>query len=530
MSDPRDWQPGGQQPPDRPARPRGQVPRPLPPHLDPRRGAPAPRPVGRHVVPAGTVRRPRRAARILSWIAVITSLSILATAGAGWVLVNHYEGNIKRITNVFGDRGDAPKAAPNHAQNFLIVGSDSRGDLKPGEGVQGRGKEFVTGQRSDTVILAHLYGGKSNKVQLVSFPRDSVVEIPEFTDSKGKVHQPQRNRINYAFNEGGPQLLVRTVQNLTGVRIDHYLQVDFEGFQSMVDKLGGVDVCLSRPARDHFSGINLTAGKHHINGTVALAFVRQRHGLPNGDIDRIKRQQQFLGAMIRKVLSAGTLANPFKLNSFLNVATSSLQADEALDFSTLRTLALRMRNVGAGNVIFATIPISTSNAYLRGLGSVVLVDEEKAALLFDGIRRDIPPGTPAAKASTAPAAPLIVKPGNIRVHVYNGSDVNGLARKADSDLTQVGFQTVGTPETRNTGATKTVIRYGPTKADSARTVAAAIPGATLEPAPELGNVIEVVVGSSYSGAKPVTVSAPAGRPAASPSAKVVTALDDPCAA
>jgi LCP family protein required for cell wall assembly len=481
------------------------------------------------VVPAGRVRRPRRAARILSWIAVVTSVSILATAGAGYVLVNHYEDNIRHLPGILGGR-DAPKAAPNHAENFLIVGSDTRGDLKAGQGVQGTGKDFVTGQRSDTVILAHLYGGKSNKVQLVSFPRDSVVEIPAYTDAKGRVHPAQHNRINYAFNEGGPKLLVQTVQNLTGIRIDHYLQVDFEGFQSMVDKLGGVDVCLSKPAKDHFSGINLSAGKHHINGTVALAFVRQRHGLTNGDIDRIKRQQQFLGAMIRKVLSAGTLANPFKLNGFLNVATSSLQADEGLNFAAMRKLALRMRGVGAGNVIFATIPLSNTNAYQRGLGSVVLVDEEKAAVLFDQIRRDIPPGSPAAKPKTAAGAPLIVKPGNIRVHVYNGSDVNGLARKADSDLTQVGFQTVGTPESRATGATGTVVRYGPTKADSARTVAAAIPGSTLEAAPELANVIEVVVGSSYTGAHPVKVAAASGQPTASPSPKVVTALDDPCAA
>jgi LCP family protein required for cell wall assembly len=483
-------------------------------------------------VPTGRVRKPRRAARILSWIAVVTSVAVLATAGAGYVLVNHYEGNIRRIGDVFGSRADDPKPAPNNAQNFLIVGSDSRGDLKAGEGVQGSGSTFVTGQRSDTVILAHLYGGKSNKVQLVSFPRDSVVQIPEYTDQKGRVHPAQRNRINYAFNEGGPQLLVRTVQDLTGVRVDHYLQVDFEGFQKMVDNLGGVDVCLSKPAKDRYSGINLTAGKHHINGVVALAFVRQRHGLANGDIDRIKRQQQFLGAMIRKVLSAGTLANPLKLNRFLDTATSSLQADKGLKFATLRTLALRMRNVGAGNVVFATIPISNSNAYVRGLGSVVLVDEAKAAALFESIRLDIPPGTPAAKPTTAAGtAPLIVRPGAIRVRVFNASDVNGLARKADRELTDLGFQTVGTPESRGTGATGTVVRYGSTKADSARTLAAAIPGSTLEAAPELGNVLEVVVGSSYSGVQPVKVTPvkPSAAPDPSASAKVVTALDDPCA-
>ncbi len=527
MSEPRDWKAGGAQPPgDQPQQPH----RPLPPHLDPRGPGGPPRAPAQHVMPAGKVRKPRRAARVLSWIAVVTSIAVLATAGAGYVLVNHYEGNIGRIGDVFANRKDAPPPAPNHAQNFLIVGSDSRGDLKAGEGVQGKGATFVTGQRSDTVILAHLYGGSSNKVQMVSFPRDSVVGIPEYTDPKGRVHPAQRQRINYAFNEGGPQLLVRTVQDLTGVRIDHYLQVDFEGFQSMVNKLGGVDVCLSKPAKDRYSGIDLSAGKHHINGTVALAFVRQRHGLTNGDIDRIKRQQQFLGAMIRKVLSAGTLANPFKLNGFLNVATSSLQADKGLSFSTLRTLALRLHNIGAGNVIFATIPITTSNGYIRGLGSVVLVDKEKADALFGQIRQDIPPGTPSAKPKPATGEPLTVRPGAIRVRVYNGSGINGLGRKADGELSTLGFQTVGTPQTRGTGAAATVVRYGPSKADSARTVVAAIPGATLEAAPELGNVLELVVGTSYAGARAVTVTAPSSSPAASAPPKVVTALDDPCAA
>jgi LCP family protein required for cell wall assembly len=480
------------------------------------------------------VRKPRRAARILSWIAVVLSVSVLAAAGTGYALLNHYDGNINKLAGVF-DRSKAPPAAPNDAENYLIVGSDTRGDLKPGQGTQGRGATFVTGQRSDTVILAHLYGGKSTKVQLVSFPRDSVVEIPEYTDPRtGKVTAAQRNRINHAFSEGGPKLLVETVQNLTGVRIDHYLQVDFNGFQAMVDKLGGVDVCLSRPAKDGFSGINLSAGRHHINGKVALSFVRQRKGLANGDIDRIKRQQQFIGAMVRKVLSAGVLANPLKLNGFLNIATSSLQADEDLDFKQLRNLAFRMRNVGAGNVIFATIPVSNSNAFDRRLGSVVLIDEEKADALFDQIRRDVPPGTPKPKPTpgAADGAPLTVAPSAIRVKVYNASGVNGLGRKADTALADLGFQTVGSPETRGSGASATTtVLYGPDKADSARTLVAAIPGSTARLDPALGRVLQVEVGTSYTGVKPVQVSRPpTAAPVASPSPSVVTALDDPCAA
>jgi hypothetical protein len=236
--------------------------------------------------------------------------------------------------------------------------------------------------------------------------------------------------------------------------------------------------------------------------------------------------------MVRKVLSAGTLANPFKLNGFLDVATSSLTADDGLTPSTLQKLAFRMRNIGAGNVIFATVPLSNPNASDPRLGSVVLIDHEKADALFEQIRQDIPPGTPAAKPSASPGgAPLIVRPGAIRVRVYNGSGINGLGRKAFGELSALGFQTVGSAQTRGSGATTTVVRYGPDKADSARTLAAAIPGAQLEAAPELGRVLEVVLGSSYSGVQPVTVTSTAPRtPTASPTPQVITALDDPCAA
>lgn len=554
MSDPRDWRAGGSNPSQPSSEPYPPSPRPLPPHLDPRgRGGVPPRPPGtpgRHASPRPPLRPPtrqvapegpkgkrhRRAARVLSWIAVLASISVLAVAVTGYFLVGHYEGNITKLKGILGTLpGQQPvAAAPNNAQNFLIVGSDSRGNLKAGQGVQGSGATFVTGQRSDTVILAHLYGGNSDKVQLVSFPRDSIVDIPEFTDpTTGKVHNARQDRINSAFATGGPKLLIATVQQLAGVQIDHYLQVDFQGFQSMVDKLGGVDVCLSKPAVEHDSGINLTAGKHHISGAVALSFVRQRKGLANGDIDRIKRQQQFIGAMVRKVLSAGTLANPFKLNGFLNVATASLQADENLDFGTMRSLALRMRNLGAGNVIFTTVHVSTIDGYLPGLGSVVLLDKTKNDELFSEIRQDIAPGTPAPKASasTAPAG-LIVPPSAIRVQVYNGSGINGLGRRAAGELGQLGFQVVGDPQTRGSGATGTIVSYGPTKADSARTLAAAIPGATLQSDPALGNVLQVVLGTSYTAAQAVTLSGtPTGTSSATASTppKVSTALDDPCA-
>lgn len=550
MADSRDWKAGGDEPvAERPAlpphldprRPRGGVP-PRPPRTVPPRPAgtptrgriasarPAPAPAARRVLPATPPPPRRRAARLLSWVAIVTSVAILASAGAGWALLEFYDGKLDRIPGL--NLGDRPADLPRDAKNILIVGSDSRGDLEAGEGPQGTGDDFVTGQRADTVILAHLYGD-SDQAQLVSFPRDTWVTIPAHVNPEtGEQVEADDAKLNRALLDGGPQLLIDTIEQLSGLHIDHYMQIDFDGFQSIVNKLDGVEVCLPKAAKEKDSGIDLPAGRSVIKGDQALAFVRQRKGLPNGDIDRIKRQQQFIGAIVRKVLSAGTLANPLKLNSVISVGTESLQVDESLDFDKLKDLALRFRNFNSGGVAFTTVPVATTNGF-RERQSVVLLDEAKTAEFFDQIRRDIPPNAP--KPSEAkPAQPLIVAPGAVRVRVFNGAGVNGLGRKASSDLEAVGFQIVGAASDRGTEGTETVVLHGPDKADSARTLAAAItPGATTRLDPTLDRTLELVVGSSYTGARQVTVTGqpkpqPTGGAASPP--PVVTAAEDPCAA
>ena len=470
----------------------------------------------------------------MSWLAVLTSVSILATAGAGYALLRHYEGNFTTVQGVFGGGGDRPPEVSKDSQTILIVGSDTRGDLAAGEGVQGEGDEFVTGERSDVIILAHLYGG-TDKMQLVSFPRDTWVTIPAHTDREtGELREAREAKINNALNDGGPALVVRTIENLTGVRIDNYVQIDFDGFKQMVDELGGVTVCLSKPAKDRYSGIDLPAGRHEVDGDVALAFVRQRQGqgISGGDIGRIERQQQFIGAMVRKVLSAGTLLNPLKLNGFLTAATESITVDDETSANDLKDIALRARSFEAGGVVFTTVPIADADAR-RDRQSVVLIDEPAAEELFSAIRRDVPPGTPADEQPPAEQQPtLVLAPQNIQVKVYNGAGVAGLARKAADELDRVGFQLVGTPDNRGTGMTDSVVRHGPDKADSARTLAAAVPGARTELDPGLGRTLELVVGSSFTGARQVTVQ---GAPAPAPTAQaskppVVTAAEDPCKA
>ncbi len=482
----------------------------LPPELNPR-GAPR------------TSSR-RRVARVLSWIAVVTSVCVFAASGVGYGLYRYYDGNIDRIPIRIG--GKRPAKVPGKAINFLLIGSDSREGASKDE-LKRFATEFTPGRRSDTMVLIHLAANR-DRVTLLSFPRDSYVEIPAY----GK-RASHRAKINTAFASGGQDLAIQTVEQLTGIRIDHYLEVNFAGFQRMVDALGGVDVCLPRPARDRLSGINLPAGRSHVKGTQALAFVRQREGVPGGDLGRIQRQQQFMGAMMRQATSLGVLLNPVKLLKFLKVATDSLRIDEELSFDDMKSLAMAMRGLDPQRVQFVTVPVD--RLARRGSQSVVLIDEERAALVYDAIAHDRPlPGT--EPAAPAPAAgQLTVAPRNIRVQVRNGAGVTKLAARVADDLRGVGFRVTGTGNADRSTYPSTVVRHGTGRADSARTVAAAIPGATLVADPRLGATIDVVVGRDYRGVRAVTVTAPTGgtpaaRPSATPGApKVTTAADDPCA-
>jgi len=479
---------------------------------------------------------------VLAWVAAITSVVVLLASGTAYLLYRHYGNNINRVAGLITNKGEAP--ATGDPQNFLIVGSDTRADSTAAD-LQAEHTTNEGGPAlSDTMILAHI-SPKASKATLVSFPRDSWVTIAAYTDPKtGKTTPPHKAKLNSAFSEGGlpagnAPLLIQTISDLTKVRIDHYVQVDFKGFRNMANSLGGVEICLTQPVKDlEYSGVDLSAGRHNLNGETALAFVRQRHGLTNGDLDRIGHQQQFIGAIVRKVTSAGTLANPFKLSAFLNVATSSVSVDERLSTAQLSSLALKFRQLDPQHVVFTTAPVTDIGA-TRGGQSVVLLDDAGLAALSANIRDDQPLGsTPAPGASAAPAGPpLIVAPGSIRVRVQNGSSIDGLGARGSNDLQKAGFLVVGSPTSADNQTAGTVVRYGPTKADSARTLAAAVPGATLEADSSLGSTLVLVLGSGYTGAHAVSVgtatpgTTPSGGTAPAPAGSQpppVTAAQDPC--
>ncbi|HEV2889482.1 MAG TPA: LCP family protein [Frankiaceae bacterium] len=472
----------------------------LPPELDPR----------------GYARPKPRWARVLSWLAVLTSFSVLAASGIGYALYRHYDGNIDRVLLHVG--GKRPPKVAGKALNFLLVGSDSRADMSKEE-LKRAATEFTPGRRSDTVILVHVSGDR-NHVTLVSFPRDAYVTIP--AHGKEKEHD---GKLNTAFSIGGPGLTIETVERLTNVRVDHYVEVNFAGFQRLVDAVDGVEVCLAKPAKEPLSGINLPAGRQVIKGQQALAFVRQRHGLPRGDLDRIERQQQFLGALLRRATSKGVLLNVARLNRFLETATDSVQVDQDLGFEEMRTLALALRDLDPARVAFVTAPVD--KLAMRHGQSVVLLDDVAGAAMFQSIARD----EPLAKPAAALPAKLTVPPSRIRVTVLNGTGVQGQAAQAGNDLRQVGFRVVGTGNAEGTAFERTVVRYNAGDEAAAATLAASLHGAKTEVVRTGGTSLTVVVGRDYK--EPVAVKV-AGTPAPRPSrsatqAPVATAADNVCA-
>jgi LCP family protein required for cell wall assembly len=444
--------------------------------------------------------------RPLGITAAVIAVVVLLASGVLYTRYLHYDHNLTKAAGVLQPGGS--KSADG-AENVLLVGSDNRsGDDSFAQAP--KGEEQVIGQRSDTVMLAHLAKGHK-KATLVSLPRDAWINIPAYTDSKGVEHPAHMDKLNAAFSLGGAALLVDTVQQLTGVHIDHYVEIDFAGFQKMVNALGGVDVCLARPAKDRYTGINLSAGNHHLDGAQALAFVRQRHNLPLGDIDRIKRQQAFLASMLRKVESAGTLANPLKLNAFIDALTKSVTVDSGTSAADLGKMALKLKGLSSGNVVLTTMPLS-------GFGKedgqdVDVVDQAKAHALFQSLIDDSS-GEPAPSQT---AAGPTVAPNTVHVKVLNGAGITGLAARASSDLSKLGFVIEGAPGNSGTGATTSVIEYNPTQAAQARTLAAAIPGATLKENEQLDSTLQLVLGSSYDGA-----GAGATQPSASTPAGAVT--------
>lgn len=320
----------------------------------PRRGEPAPPPFhhGRRRGGAGRWTR-----RLL--VALLLVLALLVA------LFLYFYARIEK-TDAVGDYDGRPEAGS--GTNWLIVGSDSREGLSR---EQRRELKLgnAEGRRTDTIILLHR--AESGPPTLVSLPRDSYVPIPGYG----------RNKLNAAFAFGGPELLVQTVEQVTGLRIDHYAEVGFGGFVGMTDAVGGVELCPERRIRDAKSGLRVSKGCQEMDGSTALAYVRARYFDPKGDLGRVERQQEFLGAVFDRAASPATLLNPFRLVSLGNASTEALTIDDGDGPVSLMQFALTMRAVAGGDGKRVTVPVADPN-YPTSAGSAVRWDRERALRLF----------------------------------------------------------------------------------------------------------------------------------------------------
>ncbi|MFD4574121.1 LCP family protein [Streptomyces sp. NPDC058417] len=427
------------------------------------------------------------------------SVVVLAAAGIGHTLVNSLDAGIARV-DPFKDMKNRPRAG--HGMNVLLVGTDGRDRITEAE----RRRYRLGGAPchcTDTLMIVHISEDR-RRASVVSLPRDSYADTPPHTDRiTGEEHHGHPIKINAAYAEGGPQLTVRTVEHMTRVKIDHYLEVDFTSFMKTVDVLGGVKVCTDRRLTDSYTGLDLAPGTHTLRGGEALQYVRSRHADGSSDLGRMKRQQRFLAGLVDRTTSSGILLNPLKFRDVTRAVLGSVRADRGFGTDELLDLGRAMRTFSPSSSEFTTVPIGTMGYAVKGIGSTLKWDPVKSQRLFAALRDDKPlAATPRKRA--AEAVRVEVAPQQIRVRVENGTPTAGLAKRVDAALAAAGFRTDGAPTTgRDTAVRRTVVSYDPRWDRSAKSLAAALPGSALRAVPGLGPVLRVTAGADFEAVRKV---------------------------
>ncbi|WP_083821615.1 LCP family protein [Saccharopolyspora spinosa] len=339
--------------------PLGRRPPPPPPHRGPRRPVDEPPPLP-----------PRRKEK--RWgrrIGITLVVLVLLLAG----LVIYFDSMLQR-TDALGFGGQAPDSG---GTNWLLVGSDSREGLDEAQREQLSAGD-AAGRRTDTVMLVHIPSG-SGQPALISLPRDSYVAIP----GHGKT------KLNAAFSFGGPQLLAQTVEQATGVHIDHYAEIGFGGFSDLVDAVGGVDICLDQPMDDEMANAHLQAGCQELDGPQALGFVRARYSLKGGDLERAENQRKLLAALVDRATSPATLLNPFRLFPLASGASKTFLVNDGDHLWHLASLGLAMGDISSGQGITTSAPFGRFGKDSDG-GSVIIWDSDGAKRMFEAIANDQP--------------------------------------------------------------------------------------------------------------------------------------------
>ncbi|WP_433477257.1 LCP family protein [Spirillospora sp. CA-142024] len=389
---------------------------------------------------------------------------LVGGGGAAW-LYHDLVGGIEQehVTDKLGT--DRPKKL-NRSLNILLVGSDTR------EGDNARYGVGMTGARSDTTILLHLSPNRDQAVG-ISFPRDSMVKIPACKKEKGGTVPEQFGMLNAAFAYAGPTCTWKTLESLTGIHIDHFVQVDFAGFKRMVDALGGVEICVDKPVNDPRAELHLKAGKQTVKGEEALGYVRARYSLGDGsDLERIERQQKFMAAVVDKATSGSVLTDPAKTYKFLKAATKSMTTDDDLDLAAMRKLADGLKGMSAGQVRFVTVPVER---YAPDPNRVQW-NEELAKPLFEAIRHD--DELPAQTTNPAQGQPAPLAPGKVHVTIVDAGGRDALVNRVANQLRQRGFKVAEKVEKADATPASRLV-YAPSAEAQATALARDVPDALL---------------------------------------------------
>jgi LCP family protein required for cell wall assembly len=323
----------------------------------------------------------RKALRATAWTAA--GVVVLGGVGAGYVYFK-LNGNLHSVDINQALGSDRPTKIDNGSENILVLGSDTRAGTNKKLG----GGTDDGSARSDTAMIVHVYEGHKT-AGVVSIPRDTLVDRPQCTDTKGTSHPAASGvMFNEAYSTGGAACAVKTVESITGIRMDHYLEVDFAGFQKLIDDLGGVQVTTTKDIRDPQSHLNLKAGPHTLDGQQALGLVRTRHGVGDGsDLGRIQLQQAFIKALTDQVKHVGVFTNPKKLYDLADTATKAVTTDSDLgSVNSLMDFAGSLKGISSSHMKMVTMPVQ----YDPANPNRVLLEKSKAQLVWDALNNDRP--------------------------------------------------------------------------------------------------------------------------------------------
>ncbi|MBT2493315.1 LCP family protein [Streptomyces sp. ISL-96] len=425
--------------------------------------------------------------KALLWTGGVMGFVLVGVSVGAYVVYDRLNGNIDSV-----DVGDAANGASTDGpMNILIIGTDKR----TGAGNEGYGDRKNSTGHADTTFLFHVSADRTNATAL-SIPRDLKTDIPDCPTKHADgtetvIPGTPYTRFNESFGVGGrdPGCTMRTVKQITGLPINHFMMADFNAVKTLTTAIGGVDVCLTEPIKDtKYSQLNLSAGDHRIQGEEALAFVRNRHGLGNeSDLDRIKMQQQFIASMIRK-MKEDTLGNPKRMLDLADAATKALTVNKEIeDLPKLKALAEELGRINIKNIAFTTIPVRDNPA--ETVKATVVLDPVKAPQVFNALQNDVSftDVKKREKAAKSKQAALLKGPrseaSEVRVDVYNGSDTAGAAQ---ATLNWLQLEQGVLKSTNKSNApekiAKTRLEYAPNQADQARKLAdlMGLPAAALK--------------------------------------------------